>query len=161
MTWLAEFASPEEVVEASHALAGEGADFDVYTPYPIDGLAAARSPVPLMVLLGALIGGVGGYLLQWWCNAVDFPINVGGRPAHAPLSFVPITFELSVLLGSLGAFIGVLALAGLPRLHHPVFDAARFRSASIDRFWIALRAPDPSRLRELGAQWIGPVEDAP
>jgi hypothetical protein len=160
MTWLAEFISAEQVVEASQVLAAQGADFDVYSPYPIDGVASTRSPVSLIVLLGALIGASGGYLLQWWCNAVDFPINVGGRPAHAPLSFVPITFELSVLLGALGAFIGVLALSGLPRLHHPVFDAVRFRSASIDRFWIALRAPDGARLRDLGALWVGAVEDA-
>ncbi len=163
---LGEFVTPDDVVEASRSLSEQGARFEVYTPYPVDSLTRGRSPVALVVLLGALAGALTGYLIQWWCNAVNFPINVGGRPPHAPPSFVPITFELAVLFGAFGAFLTALALSGLPRLHHPVFDVARFRSATLDRFFIALEPDDPANLRQLqdhlralGASWVGTVED--
>jgi hypothetical protein len=169
MSWvLGQFDSPEEMLEAARKLRTLGhADLDGYSPYPLHGMEEAfalkRSRVPLLVLCCALFGASAGYFMQYWCNAVDFPINVGGRPFHALWTNVPITFECGVLLGGFAAFFGVLALCGLPRLHHPVFDAEPFRAASLDRFWISVRADEREKaeadLRSVGATEIAVVED--
>ena len=107
-------------------------------------LSIHRSHLPLIVTGGAFTGAATGYLLQWYCAVIGFPLNVGGRPMHSPPSFVPITFELTILFGAFGAFFGLLALLGLPRLHHPVFEAPGFVRASVDRYWIAVPTEDVS-----------------
>jgi hypothetical protein len=145
---VAEFATVDELVRAIEALRARGHyDLDGHTPFPVeaveDALGVGHSRVPLLVLMGGLIGACGGYTLQWWCNAVAYRLNVGGRPLNSFWSFIPITFELGVLLGSFGAFFGLLALIGHPRLYHPVFHAERFRSASQDRFWVSLHTLEP------------------
>jgi hypothetical protein len=137
------FPDPEKMLGAARRLREMGyTDLDAYTPYPLhdadDALKVPRSKVPLLVAAGGFTGAVSGYLLQWFANVKDFPINVGGRPIHAwPLN-IPITFELGVLLAALSAFIGVFALSGLPRPHHPVFEVEGFRRASVDRFWVSV-----------------------
>jgi ActD protein len=105
------------------------------------------------------MGVVGGYSLLYWCSAVAYPINVGGRPLHSAPAFIPITFELGILFSALTAFFGVLAYMGYPRLYHPVFESAGFRRASTDQFWISVQlVGDDDRhqleneLKSLGAQ---------
>lgn len=163
------FASPEALLGAVRELRRRGHhDLDAYTPFPVEGaeeaLGLGGSRVPGFVLGGGLVGALSGYLLQWYCNAVSFPINIGGRPAHSPPSFIPITFELTILLGAFGAFFGLLLLIGLPRLHHPVFNAPAFRSATIDRYWLSVSGSEPesigAALAELGATDISTVEGA-
>jgi hypothetical protein len=142
-TWvLGEFESPERLLRAARHLRERGfRNLDAHTPHPVPGLSFAlglgRSRIPLMVLCGGLGGATGGYLMQWWCNARDFAINVGGRPMHAPPSFVPITFECGILLGAFAAFFGVLALMRLPKPYHPVFEVDAFKNASVDHYWIS------------------------
>ena len=169
---LGEFSSPDAMVAALSTMREAGHPLvESFTPYPVRGVPEAlrlpRPKVPLITLCGALVGASGAYLMQWWMNAVDFRINVGGRPPHSPPSFIPITFELAVLIGSLSAFFGMWALLGLPRPHHPVFELERFRSAAIDRFWVGVVETDVeraeaagTRLRELGADYVGAVEEA-
>src|SRR5262249_39309584 len=135
---LGEFRSGEELVHATRAMRDQGYQhLDAHTPFPVPGLPEAlalpRSRVPLLVLIGGLSGAVLGYLMQWWTNAVDFPINVGGRPLQSAPSFIPITFECGVLLGGLTAFFGALALMRLPKPYHPVFEVPAFKSATLDR----------------------------
>jgi hypothetical protein len=165
---LGQFASSAKFLEAARTLRSRGhEDVDGYSPYPIHGFEEAfgvpRSRVPLLCLCGGLSGASIGYLMQWWCNAVDFPINVGGRPFHSFWQNIPITFELGVLLGALSIFFGLFALLRLPQLHHPVFDIAAFRSASIDRYWISVRAEDVEKARAdlagCGADSVSVVED--
>lgn len=167
---LAEFARPDTVVAALAPLrAGNFGEIDTFSPYPLHGVTQAlgfrKSPIPIITFLGGATGVATAYLMQWWCNAVDYPINVGGRPLHSLPSWVPIMFELLVLFGSFGAFFGLWAILRLPQPYHPVFNLERFRTAQVDRHWIGVR-PFPGsdeqalvrRLRELGASHVDVVE---
>lgn len=169
---VAEFAEERALLAAARALRGQGlAELDLHSPVPLHGadeaLGLRRSVVPRIALGAGLVGAASGYLMQWWMVGVDFPINVGNRPPHSPPAFVPITFELGVLLAALGIFLGLFALWGLPRLHHPVFEVEAFRSASVDGLWLsAAVAPDRAAavvadLRGLGARQVEVVEDSP
>jgi len=143
-TWvLGEFATPQGMLGAVRHLRRLGyKNLDTYSPYPVEGSSEAlglpRSRVALFVLVGGLVGATLGYLLQYFCNVYDFPINIGGRPPHSPPTFIPITFEVGVLLGAFSAFFGVMALMRLPKPYHPVFEVEAFRRASIDRFWVSI-----------------------
>jgi hypothetical protein len=168
---LAEFATPHELCEAVRTLQASGvARLDAYTPYPVDGLqeqlGVPRSRLRWIVLVAGLLGGGAAYLLQWWINVIDYPLDIGGRPYHSALAFVPITFEMTVLSAGFAALISGIALGGLPRLWQPAFEVAGFERATIDRFWLAVgsgdRAFDRSRdtlaLQNAGAVrvvWLG------
>jgi hypothetical protein len=96
------------------------------------------------VLGAALAGGGGAYLLQWWINVFAHPLDVGGRPDHAAPAFVPITFEMAVLIGAASAVIAAVVLGGMPRLWDPVFEVDGFERATRDRFWLAVADGDPA-----------------
>ncbi len=121
---------------------------EAYSPYPIPELAEAlhfrRTFVPSIVLGGGLFGCFGGFLLQYYLNAVNYPINVGGRPLDSWPSFIPVTFELTVLCAVLSAMIGMFALNGLPRLDHPLWNVDTFLRATQDRFFLCIEAADPN-----------------
>lgn len=145
---LAEFAEEDEVLEAARRAYAEGyRAMDGYTPYPVEGLAEAlgkrRSWVPLVMLTGGVTGGVGGFYMQYYSMAVDYPLNVGGRPLVSWPSFIPITFELTVLLASISGLVGWLWFTRLPQPHHPVFNAPSFERATSDRFFLCIEACDP------------------
>jgi len=144
---MAEFASPEELLEAARrAFAAGFRKMDAYSPFPVDGLAEAigfhRSRVPLIVLIGGIIGCLGGFFLQYWVSVIDYPINIGGRPLNSWPSFIPVTFEMTILAAALSAVFGVLALNGLPMPYHPVFNVERFELASRNRFFLCIEAAD-------------------
>lgn len=128
---------------------------DAYSPYPVHEIEAAlalrRSRIPYLAGAAALIGGGSAYALQFWMNAYDYPLDVGGRPPHMPSAFVPITFEMAVLAASLTIFLSLLLLSGLPRLWHPVFETEGFESASVDRFWLSARAPNDAPIDAIEA----------
>ena len=145
---VAEFADPDRTADAVRALKRAGySKLDVCMPFPArqveDALDLPRSPLPYFVLIAALLGGSLAYLVMWWTQAVDYPLNVGSRPTHAAPAYVPITFELAVLSGGLTAFFGMLFLCRMPRLYHPLFDLDGFDRASIDRFFLTIDADDP------------------
>lgn len=123
------------------------AQVDAYSPYPIEELPAAigmhRTRLPLVVLIGAIAGGVLGYALQYYVSAIAYPLNVGGRPLHSWPSFVPVTFEMTILGGALSAVLGMLALNRLPHPHHPLFAVEAFTRASRDGFFLCVEAVDP------------------
>jgi Protein of unknown function (DUF3341) len=144
---LAEFATPEELLRASQAAYHEGyRKIDAYSPYAVEGLAEAigfnKTRVPLVVLLGGIVGALTAYGMEWYSAAVSYPLNVGGRPLHSWPSFVPITFELTVLSAALAGAVGMLVMNGLPRLYHPVFHAPEFKLASQTRFFLCIEARD-------------------
>ena|SRR5438045_3513864 len=156
---LAEFSDPEEVVVAAHRVREAGYKrIDAYTPFPVHGLCEAigfRDPkVPWMIFLGGVTGAVVGFGLQAWVNAVSYPMNVGGRPNIPWPSFIPVTFETTVLFAALTAVFGMLGLNGLPKPYHPVFNAARFDLASQDRFFVCIEATDPKFDTEETARFL-------
>src|SRR5918998_1130600 len=117
------------------------------SPYPIEELAEAigfhRTRLPIIVLIGGIIGGLVGYGLQYYVAVIDYPLNVGGRPLHSWPSFIPITFEMTVLFAAFSAVFGMLALNKLPMPYHPVFNNPRFALATQDRFFLVIEARDP------------------
>jgi len=145
---LAEFERPEELVEAARRAREAGyRRMDAYTPFPIHGLSDAlgfgRTKLPLVVLAGGLIGCATALGMQWFSTTIHYPINVGGRPLASWPSFIPITFELTVLFAAVFAVLGMLGMNGLPMPYHPVFNAPRFAFASRDRFFLCIEAKDP------------------
>ena len=144
---IAEFDDQEALLHAAREAYARGyRKMDAYSPYPIEGLASVigvkKNRVSLCCLIGGLIGGGGGYFMEWYAMAKDYPLNVGGRPFNSVPAFIPITFELTVLCGALATIIGMLALNGLPRPHHPIFFARDFQRASVDRFFLCIEAGD-------------------
>ena len=145
---MAEFDNPTDLVAAARRTYEEGyRRINGYSPFPIEELSEAigfhHTRLPLLVLIGGIVGGLGGYLMQFYLSAIEYPINVGGRPYHSWPSFIPITFETTILGAALTTVLGMLALNGLPQPYHPVFNAPRFALATRDRFFLAIEARDP------------------
>ncbi len=142
---MAEFDSPAALLDAvERARAAGYRDLEAFSPLAIDGLAeklGAPAPrVPLAALLGGVLGGTGAYFMQWYSAFVDYPINSGGRPLDSWPSFIPATFELTILGAATATFAAFLFMSGLPRLNHPIFNAPRFDLASRSRFFLCVTA---------------------
>lgn len=145
---MAEFDNPTELVEAARKTYDAGyRRINGYSPFPIPELWEAigfhKTRLPIIVLIGGILGGLGGYFMMYYMEVMDYPINVGGRPFHSWPAFIPITFETTVLCAALAAVFGMLALNKLPQPYHPVFNAERFALATRDRFFLVIEARDP------------------
>jgi hypothetical protein len=156
---MAEFSNEEDLLNAAHRAYDAGyRRMDAYSPLPIAGLAEAlgfhRTGVPSLALLGGFAGCVGGFWLQYWVSAIDYPVNVGGRPFNSWPSFIPVTFELTILLAALAAILGMLTLNHLPMPYHPVFNVPRFALASRDRFFLCIEAADNRFDRQQTARFL-------
>jgi hypothetical protein len=168
---LGEFAGEEKLLEAARKLREAGhRRLETYSPFPLRGASDAvglkKSKIPVLALFGGLSGAAGAYSIQWFTNAVDWPINVGARPPHSAPVFIPITFETGVLIAAFFIFFGLWAILRLPQPYHPVFEVEAFRSASTDGFWLSVELEEPSqaqqvtdRLRALGARQISVVPE--
>ena len=144
---MAEFDDPNALVLAAQRARHEGyRRMDAYSPFPIeelhDALGMPPSRLPLIVLVGGLVGCIGGFALQYWVSAVANPWNIGGRPLFSWPAFIPITFECTILVAALSAVLGMLASNGLPMPYHPVFNVTRFALASRNRFFLCIEAKD-------------------
>ena len=169
---LAEFADPGALMHAAEAVREAGyKHFDTHSPFPIHGMDRAmglgQSKVGLITFAGGVTGLATATLLQWWTSAVDYPINISGKPFFAVEPSVPIMFELTVLFSAIAAVGGMLALNGLPRPYNPLFYSRRFARATDDGFFLHIAASDEQfdleqardLLTRLGALHVETIED--
>ncbi len=169
---LAEFSNPGTLMHAAEAVREKGyRHFDAHSPFPIHGMDHAMGMSNSKVGFFALGGGATGLLvatvLQWWTSAVDYPINISGKPFFAVEPSVPIMFELTVLFAAFGAVAGMLALNGLPRPYNPLFYSQRFAGVTDDKFFLHVAASDAQfdatttadDLRALGALNVELLQD--
>jgi len=169
---MAEFDTAHQLLRAAEQVRDAGyKHMDAYAPFPVEGLSEAlglgRNNVPLATLLGGLCGGLGGFGFEYWVNVISYPMNVAGRPLNSWPAFIPVTFELTVLGAALSAVFGMIAMNGLPRPHHPVFNVQRFARATSDKFFICIEATDPKFhlaetakfLQALNPQHVTEVQD--
>lgn len=166
--YLAEFHDAHVLVEAARKVRDAGfTKIDAYSPLPVEGLSDALGQrdfhVPRIMLAGGILGALGGFGLLAWTTVVDYPMNIGGRPLFAWPTWIPITFECTVLLAALSGVAGMFILNGLPAPYHPLFDAPNFIRASSDRFFLCVEAEDPKYaeaeafLNGLGADQVSEV----
>lgn len=169
---VAEFKDEERILDAATRAHAEGyRRLDAFTPFPVHGMAEAidfkDSILPWLIFLGGLSGAGGGFMLQVYCAMIDYPLNIGNRPLLSWPQFIPVTFECTILLASFAAVFGMIILNGLPRPHHPIFNARNFERASQDSFFLCIEATDPKYnatktadfLRGLGAYAVSEVEN--
>jgi hypothetical protein len=145
---MAEFETPDALVAAARRTYEQGyRRIDAFTPFPVEGLNEVigfhHNRMPLIVLLGGVVGCLGGYGLQYFAMVLDYPLNTGGRPLHSWPLFFPVTFEMTILFAALAAVFGMFALNGLPMPYHPVFNVPRFETASRSRFFLVIEVRDP------------------
>jgi Protein of unknown function (DUF3341) len=160
---MAEFPDANSLVEAARRTRSEGyTKTDAYSPFPIhdlfDALAIRDNRVQLIVLLGGIAGAFAGFGLCYWVSAIAYPMNIGGRPLNSWPSFIPVTFEVTVLLASFAAMFAWIGLSGLPMPYHPVFNAPRFALASRNRFFLCIEARDPKFDRELTQRFLDSLD---
>lgn len=145
---LAEFETADAMSHATAKASAAGyTHMDAYSPYPVgeaaDALNFPKSEMGPVMFIGGLTGACAGFIMQYWANTYGYSLNIGGRPYFSWPSFVPITFEMMVLTTALSGLFGLMALCGLPRYNHPLFNSAKFDRASRDRFFLCIEATDP------------------
>ena len=145
---LAEFETPTELVNASQVAYRAGyRKIDAYSPFPIEEASEAigyhKTGVPLIVLLGGILGGASGFALQYWINVIAYPLNIGGKPYNSWPAFIVPTFEMTILFAGLAGVFGLFALNGQPMPYHPLFNVDRFSAVTRDKFFLAVEAADP------------------
>lgn len=145
---VAEFDNEHQILEAAQKAYKNGfRNMDAYSPFPVHGLSEAigfkKCAVAPLTLIGGLTGAVTAFSMQYFASVIHYPWDIGGKPDFSWPSFMPITFELTILFGAFAAFFGMLILNGLPQPYHPIFNAKRFERASSDGFFLCIEADDP------------------
>ena len=145
---MAEFDSPDKILAAARRAAEKGyTRLDAYTPFPMeeltDALKIRHTKLSLFVLCCGITGCLVGFFLQYFVSVYEYPLNIGGRPLNSWPSFIPITFEMTILFSALGTVVGMIFRNGLPRPVHPVFNVDRFALATRDKFFLCIEATDP------------------
>ena len=169
---LAKFDQQEDLIRAAERTYTAGyRRFDTYSPYPVAELARAMhlksSPLPFVILAGGIFGGMGGFLMMTFATVIDYPLNIGGRSLFSWPAYIPITFELTVLLGALAGILGMFVVTRFPQPYHPVFNSEDFNAhGSQDAFYLSIEASDPAFqldrtrrfLEEMGSTLVTEIE---
>jgi hypothetical protein len=150
---MAEFNTPSEILEAAERAKKEGyTRMDAYSPFPVEGLSDAlgfrRTLLPMLVFAGGVLGALTGFFMQYYASVIAYPENIGGRPLNSWPSFIPITFELTILFAGLTAVISMFILNGLPNPYFPTFNVPAFGRVTRDKFFLCIEAVDPRFDRE-------------
>jgi hypothetical protein len=170
--YMAEFDDVTTLVAAAQRATAAGyKKVDAFTPFPVhelfDALDAHDKRLPLLVLLAGIFGAFAGFGLCYWVSVVAYPLNIGGRPFNSWPAFIPVTFEVTILVAAFSCVIAMLALNGLPMPYHPVFNVPRFAAqASQNGFFLAVEASDAkfdreqtrAFLHDAGAKEINEIE---
>jgi len=156
---MAEFVHLPDLIDAARAARKEGyRKLDAYTPFPVEELADILHfhdrRLPVLVLIGGILGGFAGFGLQYWSSVIEYPMNIGGKPFNSWPAFIPATFEMTVLGAALTAVLGMLALNALPTPYHPVFNVPRFALSTRDRFFLCIKATDPQFDRDATRRFL-------
>lgn len=162
---MAEFADDQLLLAATERAYEEGyRKMDAYSPFPVEGMDEAlhirTSQLPVGVLIGGLFGAALGFGLQAYATVFDYPFNIGGRSLFSWPMYAPITFELTILCAGLTCVFGMLGLNGFPLLYHPVFNVARFRQVTRDRFFLCIQANDPKFNLDTTRQFLQSLQPA-
>jgi hypothetical protein len=144
---MAEFDSAQKIVDAARRTIAEGyVNVEAYTPVPIEDLNdiihKRRTILPKISLIGGITGMLTGFALQYWASAIEYPMNIGGRPFASWPAFIVPSYELTILFSALATTIGMIGLNGLPQPYHPVFNSPRFSLASSDKFFLVIETAD-------------------
>ena len=169
---MAEFDTPSDLVDAARKVRDAGyTRTDAFSPFPLheidEALGIRRSILPYLVFGGGITGLLTGLGLQYFVHVLDYPINVGGRPYFSLPSFIPPSYELTILFAAFTAVFGMLFLNGLPQPYHPVFNVPRFALATREKFFLIIEARDPKFdygevkkfMQELNPQEVFDVEE--
>jgi hypothetical protein len=144
---LAEYDSPKNVYHACEQIRDAGfKKFDSYTPFAVHGLDKAMglgpSYLPWLVLLAGITGAVSAMGFMIWTSVYDYPLNIGGKPTWSIPAFIPITFEVTVLLSGLTAVFGMFFLNGMPTYYDPLFNIEKFKKVTDDTFFVMIESKD-------------------
>jgi len=144
----ATFKTPNEIINAAKKVSNSGyTAFDVNTPYPVHGMDSAMKIKPSKLGFVTLVTGLSGaaiaLLFMYWSMSVDYPLVIGGKPFFALPAFIPVTFELTVLLATVSTVIAMIALFfRLPDNKHPLHDTDYMKSVSADKYGIVIESTD-------------------
>jgi len=121
------FETEDSILAAAKRMREMGMNkFEAITPYPVHGMEEAcgikRSFIPYVAFVAGLTGLALGTLFTWWTSAVNWPINVGGKPFFSLPAFVPVMFELTILFSALASVGALFAVCGLPKINPPIID---------------------------------------
>ena len=150
---MAEYDNVTDITDAARRAKAAGyARMDAFSPYPVEELMEIiierKTKLPYIIFAGGVVGCLAGYLLQYWTQAIEYPLNIGGRPFHSWVAFIPPTFETTILFAAFTAVIAMIVLNGLPQPYHPVFNVPRFELASRNRFFLLIESIDPKFNRD-------------
>ena len=168
---VAEFSSAEALVHAAKKTYAQGyKKVEAFSPFPIEELSEAlhiqEKRIPFLVLMAGILGGLTGFSLQYYVSVIAYPIRVGGKPLNSWPSFIPVTYELTILGAALAAVLSMIILNNLPMPYHAIFNTKNFERATLDRFFLCVLSDDSQFDREktrkflltLDAQAVSEVE---
>jgi len=142
------FKTPDEIIRVAKKTAEAGYEkYDIHSPYPVHGIERAMKLKPsklgFITLIFGLTGAALALLLMYWTMSVDYPMIIGGKPFFALPAFIPVTFEVTVLLATLSTVIGmIIFFFRFPENDHPLHDTEYMKKVSRDHYGLVIEASD-------------------